>query len=222
MRPTQEPFVNDCNFDQAGAILKQIYGTLNPPAATVGALVEFDQAAYLATPEGKGMAGTGWLYVPRSCAESARCRTHIAFHGCKQTAELVGDAYTVGTGFNRWAETNNIVMLYPQAHDSPGNPNGCWDWWGYTGQAYATKSGVQMAAVHRMLLALAGQAPEELPYCARYDDWNYTHWLAGRAISCGVGFVCAAGSNDVLGTFFFRSTVYEHPAGFYTASACKE
>ena len=27
------------------------------------------------------------------------------------------------------------------------NPNGCWDWWGYTGQNYATKEAVQIRAV---------------------------------------------------------------------------
>ena len=69
----------------------------------------------------------------------------------------MGDAVTVGAGYNRWAETNRIIVLYPQTHATWSNPNACWDWWGYTGTVYATKAGVQMAAVHRMLLALAGK-----------------------------------------------------------------
>jgi poly(3-hydroxybutyrate) depolymerase len=218
---TAEPFVNDCDLDQARLILEQIYGPLSPPAATTHAPVAFDQAAYLAAPEGKGMAATGRVYIPTGCIPGTSCRLHIAFHGCKQSEALVDDAFVVGAGFNRWAESNNIVVLYPQAHDTPANPNACWDWWGYTGQAYATKSGVQMAAVHRMMLALAGEeddSPE--PACSRYDGWNITHWQAGRAVVCGWGFACAAGSGDVLGNFFTASTVYEHPAGFYTAAAC--
>ena len=37
------------------------------------------------------------------------------------------------------------------------NPNGCWDWWGYTGVAYPTKAGPQIAAVRAMLGRLAGR-----------------------------------------------------------------
>jgi poly(3-hydroxybutyrate) depolymerase len=219
---TGPAFVNDCDLDQARAILEHVYGSLDPPAATTRPLAEFDQTAYLANPEAKGMAETGWVYVPASCASGETCRVHVAFHGCKQSFERVGDAVVEGTGFNRWAETNHVVVLYPQAaRDSPGNPNGCWDWWGYTGQQHATKTGVQTAAVHRMLQALAGGQPDDEPaFCARFDDWNSAHWLAGRVVACGFGFACAAGSRDVLGTFFTASTVYEHPAGFYTGTAC--
>ena len=169
------------------------------------------------------MAEIGWAYVPASCAAGETCRVHIAFHGCKQSFGRVGDAFVEGTGFNRWAETNGIVVLYPQAaHDSPGNPNGCWDWWGYTDGRHATRQGVQTAAVHRMLQALAGGQPDDEPaFCARFDNWNSAHWLAGRVVPCGFGFACAAGSGDVLGTFFTASTVYEHPAGFFTGAACR-
>jgi len=43
---------------------------------------------------------------------------------------------------------------------SPQNPNGCWDWWGYTDSfmtdTYATKDGKQMAAIWEMASDLAG------------------------------------------------------------------
>lgn len=218
---TREPFVNDCDLDQVRVILEHIYGPLNPPAATVHAPVEFDQAVYLSAPEGKGMATTARVYIPTGCVPGTTCRLHIAFHGCKQNEKRVNDAFTVGAGFNRWAESNNIVVLYPQTHDTSTNPNACWDWWGFTGQAYATKNGVQMAAVHRMMLALAGQdGGTDGAFCSRYDAWNVTHWQAGRAVVCGWGSACAAGSGEVLGNLFTASTVYEHPEGFYTAAAC--
>ena len=217
---TEPPFVNDCDLDQAHEILDFLHGPLQSAAAAVPASVEFDQGRYLANPLPRGMAETGWVYVPGSCRSGDPCRVHIVFHGCKQNAESVGDAVTVGAGYNRWAETNQIIVLYPQTHATWSNPNACWDWWGYTGTVYATKAGVQMAAVHRMLLALAGKPDDaEAEACVRHEDWNLTQWQEGRAINCGWG-VCAAGSGDILGTFFGASTIYENPTGFFTAEPC--
>jgi len=47
-------------------------------------------------------------------------------------------------------------VLYPQVNGSLLNPRGCWDWFGYTGRDYATKSGPQMAAVKAMTDRLQG------------------------------------------------------------------
>jgi hypothetical protein len=169
------------------------------------------------------MARTVWLRVPTGCAAGTTCRVHIASHGYPQSLAQVGDAFVVGAGFDRWAESNDIVVLYPQATESPGNPNGCWDWWGYTDQRYATRDGVQVAAVRRMLPALArrddGNADDGV-FCASYDAWNLAHWQAGRAVVCGFGFACASGSGDLLGSFLTACTVYEHPEGFFTRAAC--
>jgi hypothetical protein len=70
-----------------------------------------------------------------------------------------------GAGYNRWADSNRIVVLYPQVQPRYGlaigswqwlnNPFGCWDWWGYTGSDYATQGGVQIKAVRAMLERLA-------------------------------------------------------------------
>ena len=63
-------------------------------------------------------------------------------------------------GYNRWADANRIVVLYPQAAQSlvaPFNPRGCWDWWGYSGADYAARSGAQLSSVHRMLAALGAR-----------------------------------------------------------------
>ena len=57
------------------------------------------------------------------------------------------------TGFNAWADTNQIVVLYPQtikSSFSPLNPNGCWDWWGIYGSDYFLQSGKQLAAVNKV------------------------------------------------------------------------
>jgi poly(3-hydroxybutyrate) depolymerase len=76
---------------------------------------------------------------------------HVAFHGCKQS----GERFPREAGYNRWAETNQLVVLYPQVKASLFNPRGCWDWWGYTNAAYATKEGTQIRAVWAMLERLS-------------------------------------------------------------------
>ena len=154
---TASPYVNDCNFDLAGAILQQLYGPLNPRAtgALSGDFVRFDQTAFVS---GHGMASTGWLYVPAACSAGQTCRLHVAFHGCLQNAADVGVQFVRDTGYNRWADTNRIVVLYPQTSTSA--TNSCWDWWGYDSANYAKKSGPQMAAVKAMVDRLAsGSAP---------------------------------------------------------------
>lgn len=59
------------------------------------------------------------------------CRLHVAFHGCRQFAESVGTVFVEHSGLNAWAESNNIIVLYPQTVNSdvlPFNPKACWDW----------------------------------------------------------------------------------------------
>ena len=58
-------------------------------------------------------------------------------------------------GYNRWAETNRLIVLYPRVEASLFNPRGCWDWWGYSGTGYATKDGAQIRAVWGMLERLS-------------------------------------------------------------------
>ena len=106
------------------------------------------------------MADTGYLYVPPGCAaKEANCKVHVATHGCKQSAESVGNQFYTDTGYNNWADSNKLLVLYPQVNKSmiPSNPEGCWDWWGYTGANYAYKSGAQMKAIKAMVTRLTQQ-----------------------------------------------------------------
>ena len=34
-----------------------------------------------------------------------------------------------------------MIVLFPQVEQSALNPQGCWDWWGYTGHDYITRKG---------------------------------------------------------------------------------
>jgi hypothetical protein len=218
---TESPFINDCDYDQAGAILQHIDGTLDPPAASLtGRLIEFDQAEFLPDPLTHGMGQSGFAYVPASCAGGEPCRVHVAFHGCKQTADQIGDLFLTGTGYNRWADANHLIILYPQAHETPSNPNACWDWWGYDDPAYLTRSGRQMAAVRAMLARLAGGSEPPAPFCAEHTAYNFAHWQAGRAHFCDWWFVCAAGSSENLGFAYNASTLYESPQGHFSRTPC--
>jgi poly(3-hydroxybutyrate) depolymerase len=157
------PFINHCSvggvgYDQAGEFLRHVYGNLNPPAAELSASVQtFDQKE-LAGAAAK-MADEGYVFVPAACRSGARCRLVIVFHGCAQSAKTVGDKVYAHAGFNRWADTNQLVVLYPQVNASLFNLQGCWDWFGYTGGAYASKAAPQLVAVKAMADRLMGAAP---------------------------------------------------------------
>jgi Esterase PHB depolymerase len=218
---TRSPFINDCDHDQAGAILRHIYGALNAPASDLsGRLIEFDQAEFLADPTAHGMGRTGFAYVPASCDAGEPCRVHVAFHGCQQTTDRVGDAFLTMTGYNRWADANHLIVLYPQAHETPLNPNACWDWWGYDDPQYMTRSGRQMAAVHGMLVRLAGGSEPPAPFCDRHEAYNFVHWQAGRARVCDWWFLCAVGSGENLGFAYNASTLYESAQGSFGTTPC--
>lgn len=151
---TASPYINHCEwqgtgYDQAGVLLQHIYGPLQAKAqALTGHIVRFDQKPYAAS--GSSLADEGFVYVPRACAEGEACKVHIALHGCQQYAGKVGDDFYAHAGYNNWADSNHILVLYPQTTTSLKNPQGCWDWFGYTGPAYAWKKGQQMQAIKQM------------------------------------------------------------------------
>lgn len=151
------PFINNCQFDLAGAILNHLYKKLKP--ASIKALpnenfIEFDQTEFVA---GHGMALTGWAYIPQSCKMSKEpCKVHVALHGCQQNTSDVKLEFIQNAGYNRWADSNNMIVLYPQT--GKGSTNSCWDWWGYDSANYAKKSGPQMSAIKAMVDRVATTA----------------------------------------------------------------
>jgi poly(3-hydroxybutyrate) depolymerase len=152
------PWIGMCNYDGAGTALAQIYGTLAAAATTpTGAYVSLAQGDYIADPASHSLADTAYAYVPTACSSGDTCRVHVVFHGCEQEATgAVGSAFYMHAGYNEWADTNHIVVLYPQTIPTPTtNPNSCWDFWGYDSTEYAKKGGPQMAMVRAMLDGLA-------------------------------------------------------------------
>jgi poly(3-hydroxybutyrate) depolymerase len=219
------PFINNCNFDTAGAMLKWIYGSLNAKNTGTlgGSFVNFNQRHYWGNgdPTNHGMANDGWAYVPANCAAGQTCKLHVAFHGCKQNVATIGDKFYRNTGYNRWADTNNMIVLYPQANATFANPNGCWDWWAYDDVNFPGKSGGQMVAIKTMIdRIVSGNAAA--PYnCASWYSSNYSHVVNGRAYASG-GNAYAVNSNQYLG--YYSTGAYTNvrrtSAGYYAYGTC--
>jgi poly(3-hydroxybutyrate) depolymerase len=149
-----DTFITDCDYDQAGAILRHIYPdvtTRRPQPSTPH--IAFAQQPFAQGTGGHGLADTGYAYVAPECRDASGCRVHVVFHGCKQA----GEGFVRDSGYAEWADGNRLIVLFPQVKASSDglNPNGCWDWWGYTGPGYLTREGAQIAAVKRMLDRLA-------------------------------------------------------------------
>jgi poly(3-hydroxybutyrate) depolymerase len=161
---TQSPWINDCGFDAEREFLGHLLGTVEDPATVPGGtLTRFDQNAYV--PGGRAAAvslgDTGFVYAPRSCADGAACTLLVALHGCKQGYAYhgFGTRFVESAHLNEYADTNRMIVLYPQAAPTTtaDNPNGCWNWWGYQGDAdHARHGGRQIEAVMAMVRALGG------------------------------------------------------------------
>lgn len=166
-----EPFMNNCDgLDLPGQFLRHILdqGPLKPRVQVAnldGQLFSFDQKPYVPfsvfTMEDLGLNDYGYVFIPKSCRQasfsnsnSSRCSVHVSLHGCMQDVAQIGDTFPVESGLNEWAETNDIIVLYPQARANLLNPKGCWDWWGYEGLNYASNTGYQMRTIKNMVDAL--------------------------------------------------------------------
>jgi len=179
----QPPYINYGGFFQSHDILRQIYGDLKPPAKHLsGNFLRFDQTEFLGEDAAyASMSPFGYVYVPDAVAKGARARgVHIALHGCKQGYGYInyvmglpdtanqppyGNRYITTTGYNEMADANNLIVLYPQAlgddDNQAQNPDGCWDWWGYTAKDpkdpdYYSRDALQIHAIHAMLERLCG------------------------------------------------------------------
>lgn len=154
------PNLNNCGFVQSHEILRQLYGDLDAPAAKPGGqLVDFDQTEFTRGAGYTGLSDVGHAYIPAAC-RTASCRVHVVFHGCTQEDGRIGDRLYTTTGYNEMADSNRIVVLYPQIRTDPArNPQGCWDFWGYSSKdpvhpTFYAKDAPQMSAVYAMIRRL--------------------------------------------------------------------
>lgn len=235
---TASPYMNDCGTDEPGNMLRHLLGDVQEPASSPsGETIQFDQNQYV--PSGSAsaisMGEAGFAYVPQTC-ESEACTLMVALHGCYQYYGLIGDAFMKQSYLNEYADTNNMIVLYPQTTKSdsnPLNPRGCYNWWAYGGDtAYAEKGGEQIATIMNMIEAFGGGAggtdpdpttttdpsptttDEPEPTCVTDD--NYAHTQEGRAYHQG-GYTYANGSDQNLGLWntYTESSIKETSPGYW-------
>ena len=141
----QPPLVGDCDYDAAGEILKHLYTDMVTPTAEAETAL---QTVTLPGAAEAGLSDTAYLFVPPACVDGEQsCALHLVLHGCAQSAVTVGTDFMQQSGYLSWAQTNDIVLAFPQVVPGTLNPYACWDWWGYTGTEYRWRNGKQMIAV---------------------------------------------------------------------------
>jgi hypothetical protein len=175
------PWLNYGGFMQSHAILNFIHDDLQPASDRLtGRLMRFDQTEFFAGEPRACMSEFGYVYVPHAVEQGATARVHIALHGCMQGHDHVnfvygrpdtanqppyGNRYVTTTGYNQIADSNNIIVLYPQLQGRDDNiaqnPEGCWDWWGYSSPDparpdYYSRNAIQIRAIYGMLRRLGG------------------------------------------------------------------
>ncbi len=228
---SESPFIANCGYDGAGAVLAHLYGPLKPrnDAPRDAGFRRFDQSAFGTS---NGLAGTGWLYLPAACAAGATCRLHVALHGCRQNETRIGERYVRNTGYARWADTNRIVVLFPQtridyfprrtaASGWLPNPHGCFDWIGWYGANFATRDGAQVSAIRAMVEQLAPGAVVDDGVVSCTTASNVVHVTAGRAyVKAGLAF--ARGSDQNLGPWnvLVTSSLKRTGPGHYVTATC--
>lgn len=133
------PYISKCDYDAATAMLGSVLGRqMKPPVPyneTMFFGVEQGKHTPLAVqPESLSLGRTAYVYVASACAGgSVACTLVVALHGCKQSIDMIGHDFMEKTGLAQTAEANNLVVLFPQAIESPTfpyNPQGCFDFWG--------------------------------------------------------------------------------------------
>ena len=169
----EEPFINDCDYDLAGAILQQMYGPLAAPDEAgdepAGDIVAFDQApfdpgrqdqrprrhrAICSFPRVPG-GGRPLPAARRPARVRADARPASARPSSATPATTAGPPSTASSSSIRRRPRSSGSLL---GVDLPWpNPQGCWDWWGFTGPDYALKSAPQITAITAMIDRLTSE-----------------------------------------------------------------
>ncbi|KAF2163260.1 hypothetical protein M409DRAFT_26304 [Zasmidium cellare ATCC 36951] len=172
------PYIANCGYDGAGEVLKWLYGNGLKPRSErplSGSILPFRQTGIFGAP---GLAETAFVYVPEKCQQGGKtaCKLHVALHGCGMHHEHIGDKFLVNTGYNLWADTNEIVVLYPQTTVDNGtyptwsgnlsNLNACFDWIGQYGES-DWKTGDHMKAIVNMVRTIIGHKSEPGPFISQ-------------------------------------------------------
>jgi hypothetical protein len=160
------PYISNCGFDvEAELLTHMLQTTIAPPAGSATGNIysysqdQYAEALFSTSASTYSMDTTGYVYLPLACAAGKECQLLVVLHGCEQGYYTIGNALIQDSNLNVYADTNNFIVLYPQAIASvlQSNPEGCWDWWGYTGGGstlYATHGAPQMEIIRAVMKAL--------------------------------------------------------------------
>lgn len=164
------PNIANCGYDGVGEMFKWLYGNINPRihGSLTGTLHSYAQTGTLGA---IGLADHGYYYVPSSCASMARCKLHVALHGCTTSPSGIAERFITSTGYLQYADTNDMIILVPQGGKDdtsrpiwykggtayPGASFACFDFVGWSGGDADWRSGVQMQAIVKMVGFLMGK-----------------------------------------------------------------
>lgn len=151
--------LQNCDYDGPGELLNHVYGKLHPQVDMKEANLHlFDQEPFNGNDTFEvGLGAVGLVYIPTACGEGHLCTLHVSMHGCENPLILeYPEARRLS--FNRWAEANNMVVLWPhnvRHGNQTSEEHACWDGYAQT-PYYDTQRGPQMAAIARMIEAISG------------------------------------------------------------------
>lgn len=147
---TQAPFLNNCERDLVGEMIQWFFPTIktNPMAMIESNFMTFKQS--FKRQFEVSIASEGMIYIPQKCYTSS-CSLHIALHGCRQSKLFIQDEFAKNSGLNQWAEAIGMVVLYPQTTAHQKNPQGCWDWFGYTDSNFNNRNGQQIQFLESLI-----------------------------------------------------------------------
>ena len=75
----------------------------------------FDQRAFARDLAGHGLDDAGVVYVPTACRDRARLPRPRRLPRLQPAAlAKIGDAFVKDSGFADWADTNRLIVLFPQ------------------------------------------------------------------------------------------------------------
>ena len=79
---------------------------------------------------------------PRRASKARRAASTSPCMAASRTSAKSGSASSTHTGYNAWADSNRLIVLYPQTAGEfvlrRFNPQACWDWWSYVNHATTT------------------------------------------------------------------------------------
>lgn len=112
----------NCGYDTAGKMLSHILVNMigstiselkpkDPEWQTKGVLRTFEQNEFhdFKLFQNSNFKPEGFVFYPNQCFEDVKCKIHINMHGCGGQ----GLTLVMFGGYNNWAVSNDLIMLYP-------------------------------------------------------------------------------------------------------------